>query len=284
MLLQNYGVNNYVWVSQMLSFIVGIIFVRCEVEILTSLTLFRFNKINNIKQTSQLNQSSTAYLLKQLFNQLAQKYNRTYEETLQELQDKEAERVKTLNYSEKICDHFIAACRDGTIGFGWVCPNDKQFNHCQYRHWIPVDFQLFKKEDMDEDLDYEELEDMIERQRQAITQGTPVTAETFAIWKAKRVAKAKEEKDREDQLREQEGIFSGRQIFEKGLYRKDMEELDEGTADDDFMQKWKDEQKAKKEQEMQIEREEAARIEKENEEKEKEAQQEAKEEPQEEQM
>ncbi|CAL6115089.1 DDE_superfamily endonuclease domain containing protein [Hexamita inflata] len=69
MLLQNYGVNNYVWVSQMLSFIVGIIFVRCEVEILTSLTLFRFNKINNIKQTSQLNQSSTAYLLKQLFNQ-----------------------------------------------------------------------------------------------------------------------------------------------------------------------------------------------------------------------
>ncbi|CAL6039913.1 Hypothetical_protein [Hexamita inflata] len=60
----------------MLSFIVGIIFVRCEVEILTSLTLFRFNKINNIKQTSQLNQSSTAYLLKQLFNQeLNLKYN-----------------------------------------------------------------------------------------------------------------------------------------------------------------------------------------------------------------
>ncbi|CAL6092850.1 G-beta repeat-containing protein [Hexamita inflata] len=31
---------------------------------------FGFNKINNIKQTSQLNQSSTAYLLKQLFNQI----------------------------------------------------------------------------------------------------------------------------------------------------------------------------------------------------------------------
>ncbi|CAL6112876.1 Transposase_IS4 [Hexamita inflata] len=47
-----------------------ILLIICEVEILTSLTLFRFNKINNIKQTSQLNQSSTAYLLKQLFNQL----------------------------------------------------------------------------------------------------------------------------------------------------------------------------------------------------------------------
>ncbi|CAL6075796.1 Conserved_hypothetical protein [Hexamita inflata] len=46
-----------------------ILLIICEVEILTSLTLFRFNKINNIKQTSQLNQSSTAYLLKQLFNQ-----------------------------------------------------------------------------------------------------------------------------------------------------------------------------------------------------------------------
>ncbi|CAL6075834.1 Hypothetical_protein [Hexamita inflata] len=47
-----------------------ILLIICEVEILTSLTLFRFNKINNIKQTSQLNQSSTAYLLKQLFNQI----------------------------------------------------------------------------------------------------------------------------------------------------------------------------------------------------------------------
>ncbi|CAL5976278.1 Transposase_IS4 [Hexamita inflata] len=47
-----------------------ILLIICEVEILTSLTLFRFNKINNIKQTSQLNQSSTAYLLKQLFKQL----------------------------------------------------------------------------------------------------------------------------------------------------------------------------------------------------------------------
>ncbi|CAL6011220.1 Conserved_hypothetical protein [Hexamita inflata] len=49
-----------------------ILLIICEVEILTSLTLFRFNKINNIKQTSQLNQSSTAYLLKQLFNQSLQ--------------------------------------------------------------------------------------------------------------------------------------------------------------------------------------------------------------------
>ncbi|CAL6072674.1 Hypothetical_protein [Hexamita inflata] len=87
MLLQNYGVNNYVWVSQMLSFIVGIIFVRCEVEILTSLTLFRFNKINNIKQTSQLNQSSTAYLLKQLFNQIDEKFKNA---------EKNAEKYKEL--------------------------------------------------------------------------------------------------------------------------------------------------------------------------------------------
>lgn len=104
-----------------------------------------------------------------------------------ELQEREKEKSKNQNYSTTICDHFIQACRDGIVGFGWICPNEKTQGYCQYRHWIPVDFELFKKEELDMDLDYEELEDKIERQREEIVQGTPVTAETFAIWKAARL-------------------------------------------------------------------------------------------------
>jgi hypothetical protein len=73
-----------------------------------------------------------------------------------------------------------------------------------------VDFELYKKDDLDMDLDYEELEDKIERQREEIKQGTPVTAETFAIWKIARVQQQKAEKEAEELKRENEGTWSGR--------------------------------------------------------------------------
>ncbi|CAL5979088.1 Conserved_hypothetical protein [Hexamita inflata] len=95
-----------------------ILLIICEVEILTSLTLFRFNKINNIKQTSQLNQSSTAYLLKQLFKQsirdeasLLQRQAEfqqirlaeilTQISNFQELEQSEVRRLKVLNSNMK---------------------------------------------------------------------------------------------------------------------------------------------------------------------------------------
>ncbi|CAL6009181.1 Hypothetical_protein [Hexamita inflata] len=87
-----------------------ILLIICEVEILTSLTLFRFNKINNIKQTSQLNQSSTAYLLKQLFNQcqfltLSQSYrDQTFKRSEKMFTDQKfTDIVRNTNIQYKVC-------------------------------------------------------------------------------------------------------------------------------------------------------------------------------------
>lgn len=112
--------------------------------------------------------------------QQAYKQGREYETVLKEMQEREAEKNAKIVWSTKICPHFITACKNGSIGFGWVCPNQENNRVCQCRHWIPEDYELFPKQELDADLDYEEVEEMIERKREAIEHGTPVTPETFA--------------------------------------------------------------------------------------------------------
>lgn len=57
------------------------------------------------------------------------------------------------------------------------------------------------------------------------------------MWKAARLQRQKELREQEEIKREKEGTWSGRQIFERGLYRKDADEEEMGG--DDFMEKYK---------------------------------------------
>lgn len=169
----------------------------------------------------------------------------------------EKERTKNFNYTDKICDNFVEACRNGTIGFGWVCPNETKYGYCQYRHWIPEDYILFNKEEMDMDLDYETLEEMIEKKREAITEGTPVTEETFKIWKQKRLDAQKAAEEAQIQKAEKDGSWTGRQIFERGLYIKSKEEEAENqgkVSSDEIMKMWKQQQKERKQEELELEK------------------------------
>lgn len=190
--------------------------------------------------------------------QVSQRSGREYFECLDELRQQRAERLGNFVFSDKHCDYFIQACRDSTIGFGWQCPNERDGKTCQYKHWIPKDFQLFKKEEMDEDLDYEELEDRIEREREAITAGTPVTAETFAVWKAARTERQAGEAAARDRQREQDGSWTGRQIFERGLYRRGEAEDDAPAAQDDALIRWREQRRQRAEEERRIEAAQAA--------------------------
>ncbi|KAH0569862.1 Zinc finger domain-containing protein [Spironucleus salmonicida] len=148
------------------------------------------------------------------------KNGKDYDEVLSEMLADFQDRTRTHNYSDLICKNFIQACRENVIGFGWNCAHEKQQGYCQYRHCIPIDFVLFEKpEDFDEDLDNEQFEEEIERKRNAITQGTPVNEETFAVWKQKRVQQQLEEAEKAEAEKELKIGFTGKIIFAKGMFR-----------------------------------------------------------------
>ncbi|EZG43454.1 putative CCCH-type Zn-finger protein [Gregarina niphandrodes] len=139
--------------------------------------------------------------------------------------------------SEIVCKHFLDALEKRLYGWFWQCPNG---DTCQYRHALPPGYVLKKKElpDLSNLPEEESLEEIIERERQALPPGgTPVTYETFMAWKAKKqaeVAKAKEaaaKKKKEDSSGRSTGM-SGRALFQydPSLFATQEEEDD----DDDF--------------------------------------------------
>lgn len=131
--------------------------------------------------------------------QAAQKSDRPYEEILADYRQREAARTAAKNKSDKVCNFFMAACRRKDIGWTFTCPNEEAQGYCQYRHCLPEGFVFKdeKKQEYDRDLDYEEVEDEIERKRSLIASGTPVNKETFAAWKEARLEKRRLEEERE---------------------------------------------------------------------------------------
>ncbi|KAL8451792.1 hypothetical protein Emag_002615 [Eimeria magna] len=113
-----------------------------------------------------------------------------------------------------VCKFFLEAVERKQYGWFWVCPNGG--DACKYRHCLPqgvhVDLHkrslfaqgcivraaraagratgyVLKGEDEVDVVEEEEepIEEVVERQRQELPPGgTPVTAETFAAWKAKK--------------------------------------------------------------------------------------------------
>eukprot|EP01117_Protostelium_nocturnum_P004505 TRINITY_DN1626_c0_g1_i1.p1 TRINITY_DN1626_c0_g1~~TRINITY_DN1626_c0_g1_i1.p1 ORF type:complete len:390 (+),score=159.86 TRINITY_DN1626_c0_g1_i1:126-1295(+) len=134
------------------------------------------------------------------------------QDKLQEMVDKKQTTGNKNLPTQIICKHFLAAIEEETYGFFWECPNGG--DKCQYQHRLPPGFVLKKKkkvEDDEEEAEEERIEDIIEAEKAKLTTRTPLTKETFEIWKAQK-KKEREEKDAADKAKRDADIKSGRAI------------------------------------------------------------------------
>ncbi|KAF3766403.1 hypothetical protein M406DRAFT_356329 [Cryphonectria parasitica EP155] len=147
--------------------------------------------------------------------------------------------------TDKVCKYFIQAIEDGKYGWFWICPNGG--DKCMYKHALPPGFILKTKEQraaekalLDKSpLKTLTLEDFLESERHKLTgKLTPVTPESFAEWKKKRLDK----KAAEEQARKAKEA-TGRALFESGNWRTQSDdeasdsdsgaEIDENDDEDD---------------------------------------------------
>ncbi|KAJ3478371.1 hypothetical protein NLI96_g9803 [Meripilus lineatus] len=119
-----------------------------------------------------------------------------------------------------VCKFFIQAIETEKFGWFWECPNG---DSCQYRHALPPGFVLKSQRKALEDADKANtisLEEFLEVERHKLGPNlTPVTPESFAIWKRTRMDKklAEEEalkkaKDTQAAAGKNSGM-SGRDLF-----------------------------------------------------------------------
>ncbi|KAF8176723.1 hypothetical protein K438DRAFT_1846654 [Mycena galopus ATCC 62051] len=138
-----------------------------------------------------------------------------------------------------VCKHFIQAIETQKFGWFWECPNGEQ---CQYRHALPPGFVLKAQRKAAEDLakaNVISLEDFLEVERHKLgTNLTPVTPESFAIWKKTRMDKKEAEQEAIRKAKEQNRSagkssgMSGKDLFE---YNPEwFEDEDDGDATDDW--------------------------------------------------
>ncbi|KAF2761913.1 hypothetical protein EJ05DRAFT_496801 [Pseudovirgaria hyperparasitica] len=120
--------------------------------------------------------------------------------------------------TEKVCKFFIEAVENGKYGWFWTCPNGG--DKCMYKHSLPPGFVLKTKEQraaekalMDKSpMATLTLEDFLESERHKLTGTlTPVTEESFAVWKKNRLDK----KAAEEQAAAMKEA-TGRALFERG--------------------------------------------------------------------
>ncbi|KAI4231252.1 MAG: hypothetical protein LQ349_005726 [Xanthoria aureola] len=137
--------------------------------------------------------------------------------------------------TDKVCKYFIEAVENGKYGWFWQCPNGG--DKCMYKHSLPPGFILKTKEQraaekalMDKSpLKTLTLEDFLESERHKLTGTlTPVTEESFALWKKQRVDK----KQAEEEARMAKEA-TGRAMFEQGDWGSESEEEEDGSDDGD---------------------------------------------------
>ncbi|KAI8915235.1 hypothetical protein DFJ77DRAFT_461781 [Powellomyces hirtus] len=149
-----------------------------------------------------------------------------------------------------VCKFFLEAIDERKYGWFWECPNGGK--ECKYRHALPPGFILKKKETLEERTAREEMERenqisieaFLETERHKLgSNTTPVTAESFAKWKADRKAReasdmdaeAKRKKEAYDRYKSgmKSGMaFSGKELFD---FNPDWAVGDE---DDDAMEEY----------------------------------------------
>ncbi|KAG6830039.1 hypothetical protein H0H92_002457 [Tricholoma furcatifolium] len=120
-----------------------------------------------------------------------------------------------------VCKFFIQAIETMKFGWFWECPNGES---CQYRHALPPGFVLkSQRKAMDDAAKANEisLEEFLEVERHRLGSNlTPVTPESFAIWKKTRMDKKEAEaealrksKDAQNAAGKSSGM-SGRDLFQ----------------------------------------------------------------------
>ncbi|KAL1972910.1 hypothetical protein VTN31DRAFT_6452 [Thermomyces dupontii] len=156
--------------------------------------------------------------------------------------------------TDKVCKYFIEAVENKKYGWFWTCPNGG--DNCKYRHALPPGFVLKTKEQKEAEKKAKEnnplnaltLEDWLESERHKLTgQLTPVTPETFAEWKKKRLDKKAAE---EEAMKAKEA--TGRALFESGKYRS----ADGDDSDDEEGGTWNLEALRKETERLRMQREE----------------------------
>lgn len=123
------------------------------------------------------------------------------------------------NKTTIVCKYFLEALETQKYGWFWECPNG---DNCPYVHALPPGFVLKKKEpkgtkpqDDDEEGGGLSLEEVIEIERAKIKDGEPVTAESFARWKAAKKAKKEAEEKKEEEAKKK-AISSGKTVLLSG--------------------------------------------------------------------
>ncbi|KAK7006158.1 hypothetical protein R3P38DRAFT_3036997 [Favolaschia claudopus] len=137
-----------------------------------------------------------------------------------------------------VCKFFIEAIESGKFGWFWECPNGDQ---CQYRHALPPGFVLKADRKAAEEAakaNVISLEEFLEVERHKLGSNlTPVTPESFAIWKKTRMDKKEAEQEALRKAKEQNRAagknsgMSGKDLFE---YNPEWFEDDDGDASDDW--------------------------------------------------
>ncbi|KAN0093147.1 hypothetical protein V8E55_003931 [Tylopilus felleus] len=139
-----------------------------------------------------------------------------------------------------VCKYFIEAIETNKFGWFWECPNGGE--KCQYRHALPPGFVLKSEKKAAEEAakaNVISLEVFLETERHKLGANlTPVTLETFAIWKKTRMDKKEAEADALRKTKEVQHAagkitgMSGRDLFQ---YNPEwFEDQDDGDESDDF--------------------------------------------------
>ncbi|KAG8316583.1 hypothetical protein J6590_047724 [Homalodisca vitripennis] len=142
------------------------------------------------------------------------------EEKLKEVVEKKhGESEKRMPTTDIICKFFLDAVEKSKYGWFWACPNG---DSCIYKHALPPGFVLkkdWKKEDKKDEIS---IEDLVEKERAALSASgkfTKVTLESFLAWKKRKVKEKKdaaikdEEKKRNDYKAGKQHGLSGREMF-----------------------------------------------------------------------
>lgn len=138
-----------------------------------------------------------------------------------------------------VCKYFIDAIESKKYGWFWQCPNGE---NCQYRHALPPGFVLKSEKKAKEEAEKANtisLEEFLETERHKLGPNlTPVTPESFAIWKRNRLNKKEAEAEALQKAKAQTAAagkssgLSGRDLFQ---YNPEwFQDDDEGTDDLDL--------------------------------------------------
>ncbi|KAK3082809.1 hypothetical protein FSP39_005975 [Pinctada imbricata] len=145
---------------------------------------------------------------------------------------KHGEREKAMPPTTIICKYFLDAVENNKYGWFWECPNGG--NKCHYRHALPAGFVLKKDQKKEEKGETITIEELIERERAALTTaGTKVTLESFLKWKERKrkekiaAMEASKEKKKKDFTQGKMFGISGREMFE---FNPDMVTMDDDEA------------------------------------------------------